>query len=72
MNLNFTGIKSADGLQYECAQCSLKREALQREKCREQKILNYSQRTRQRLRLEIFTALRRGKTRMCLLWRILY
>ena len=42
-----------DGLQYECKSCALKRFAKHREKCRKQKVLNYSQRTRQRLRLEI-------------------
>jgi hypothetical protein len=45
--------KTHDGYQYECKACSLKRYALHREKCRQQGVMNYSQRTRQRLRLEI-------------------
>jgi hypothetical protein len=45
--------KSSDKLQYECKQCALEIKNKHRQKCREQGILNYSQRTRQRLRLEI-------------------
>jgi len=45
--------KSRDKLQYECRVCALKIKAKHRRECKEKGIMNYSQRTRQRLRLEV-------------------
>jgi len=45
--------KKSDKLQYECKACALLKKAQHREKCRREGVLNYSQRTRQRLRMEV-------------------
>ena len=45
--------KSADRLQLECIACNRKRTSRYRRLCKEKGLMNYSQRTRQRLRLEI-------------------
>lgn len=56
--------QSSDRLQYECKKCSLEIKAEHRKLCKEKGIMNYSQRTRQRLRIEILSHYG-GKTPLC-------
>jgi hypothetical protein len=49
----YSSARSADKLQYECKSCSRRRVKKYRKLCKEQGLMNYSQRTRQRLRLNI-------------------
>ena len=49
----FISRKNSDRLQHECKDCNRIRTLEYRKYCKDQGLMNYSQRTRQRLRLEI-------------------
>ena len=55
--------KSADGLQYTCKKCDLIRRARHTKACRAAGVMNYSQRSQQRLKIEILTKYSRGEPR---------